>query len=67
MLPAEPTLHDLLKRIDALERRERESDLELRAALLQIVAQIERKHQIGKYAAIPRSVRPHIDQKDTGL
>ena len=49
----------LLTRIEDLERRERESDLELRAALLQYVAYIERKHKVGAYSE--KRERPLVD------
>ena len=39
------------KRLDELEKRQREFEMEIRSALLQIVASIERAQGVGKYAA----------------
>lgn len=39
------------ERLDELERRQREFEMEIRSALLQIVASIERAQGVGKYAA----------------
>jgi hypothetical protein len=48
----ETEVDQLLARIKALEDRQREFDLELRAALLSVVAVIERRHKIGKYKPV---------------
>lgn len=45
-------VNKLLDRVKALEvsqKAQKEFDLEFRAALLSVVAVIERRHQIGKY------------------
>lgn len=49
-MPYDAEFCALEKRIKAMEEREREADMELRAALLRVVASIEKKHGLSKHA-----------------